>query len=60
MLCISTDAGEFVGTFVPFDLVIFAVRLENMVDYVLQSVSSYQASGSARVDEESMDDFTFY
>ena len=44
----------------PFDLVVFAVRPENMVDYVLQSVSSYQASGGARVDEESMDGFAFY
>ena len=44
----------------PFDLVMFAMRPENMVDYVLQSVSSYQASGSARVDEESMDDFAFH
>ena len=60
MLCICTDAGEFVGALVPFDLVVFAVRLENMFDYVLQSVSSYQASGSARVDEESMDDFAFH
>ena len=56
MFWISTDACELVGAFVPFDMVMLAVRLENILDDVL----SYQASGSARVDEESMNDFTFY
>ena len=43
----------------PFDLVMFAMRLQNVLDDVLQSVCSYQASGGARVDEESMDDLAF-
>ena len=44
----------------PFDVAVFAVRLEDMLDDVLQSVGSYQASGSARVDDESVDSFAFY
>ena len=44
----------------PFDVAVFAVRPEDMVDDVLQSVGSYQASGSARVDDESVDSLTFY
>ena len=59
LLLFSTDACEFVGAFVPFDLVLFAMRLQNILDDVLQRVGSYQASGGARVDEESMDDFAF-
>ena len=43
----------------PFDLVLFAMRLQNVLDDVLQRVGSYQASGGARVDEESMDDLAF-
>ena len=60
MLCISTDACELVGALVPFEVFVLAVRLENMLDDVLQRVGSYQASGCARVDEESMDGFTFH
>ena len=60
MLWISTNAGELVGAFVPFDVVALAMRLEDIWDDVLQGVGSYQASGSARVDEESMDGFAFY
>ena len=44
----------------PFDVAVFAVRLEDMLDDVLQSVGSYQASGSARVDDESVDSLAFY
>ena len=44
----------------PFDVAVFAVRLEDMLDNVLQCVGSYQASGSARVDDESVDGLTFY
>ena len=43
----------------PFDVSVFAVRLEDMLDDVLQSVGSYQASGSARVDDESIDGLAF-
>ena len=41
----------------PFDLALFAMWLQDVLDDVLQRVCSYQASGGARVDEESMDDF---
>ena len=44
----------------PFHVVVFAVRLEDVLDNVLESVCSYQTSGGARVDEESMDGFAFY
>ena len=60
MLWVSTDAGELVGAFVPFHVVVFAVRLEDVLDNILESVCSYQSSGGARVDEESMDGFAFY
>ena len=59
-LRICADAGEFVGAFVPFGVVMLAVRLEDVLINVHQSVCSYQTSGSARVDEESMDGFAFY
>ena len=60
MLWISTDAGELVGAFVPFHVVVLAVRLEDVLDNVLEGVCSDQTSGGAWVDEESMDDFAFY
>ena len=57
---ISTNACELVGALVPFKVFVLAMWLENMLDNVLQRISSYQALGCARVDEESMDGFTFH
>ena len=52
--------GSALMPFAQFYVVVLAVRLEDVLNNVLQSVGSYQASGSARVDDESVDSLTFY
>ena len=54
-LRICADAGEFVGAFVPFHQVVHAVRLEDVVDDVVQRVRADQAFGRTWVYEDAID-----
>ena len=54
-LRVCADACELVGAVVPFHQVLHAVRLEDVVNNVIQSVRADQAFGRTRVYEDAID-----